>query len=75
MKLPSAKGIIAVYSDQDLSRIAEEIATLGQKNVHNLDKEKPKAKEPSLDKREQYARAKPIEETKKVPLFKGNTSK
>jgi len=29
MKLPSAKGIIAVYGDQDLTRIAEEIATLG----------------------------------------------
>jgi hypothetical protein len=27
MKLPSAKGIIAVYGDQDLARIIEEIAT------------------------------------------------
>jgi hypothetical protein len=42
MKLPSAKGIIALCGDQDLARIIEEIATLGQKNIHNLDKEKPK---------------------------------
>ena len=38
MKLPSAKGVIAVYDNQDLARIAEETATLGQKNVHNLGK-------------------------------------
>jgi hypothetical protein len=53
MKLPSAKGIIAIYGDQDLARIAEEIATLGQKNVHNLNKEKTKAKDPSHDQPEQ----------------------
>jgi hypothetical protein len=29
MKLSSAKGIIAVYGDQDLTRIIEEIATPG----------------------------------------------
>ena len=29
IKLPSAKGVIAVYDDQDLARIAEETATLG----------------------------------------------
>ena len=46
MKLPSAKGVIAVYGDQDIARIAKETATLGQKNVHNLGKEKPKVKEP-----------------------------
>jgi spore cortex formation protein SpoVR/YcgB (stage V sporulation) len=75
MKLPSAKGIIAVYGDQDLIRIAEEIATLGQKNVHNLDKEKPKEKEPSSDESEKQARVKPAKETKMVTLFEGNTSK
>ena len=45
-------GVIAVYDDQDLARIVEETATLGQKNVHNLNKEKPKVKEPSPDKPE-----------------------
>ena len=75
MKLPSARGIIAVYGNQDLSRIAIEIATLGQKNVHNLGKEKPKVKTPSQTKPEQHVKAKPAEETKKVPLFEGNTSK
>ena len=29
MKLPSTRGIIAVYGNQDLARIAEETATLG----------------------------------------------
>jgi len=29
MKLPFAKGIIAVYGNQDLSRIVEETATPG----------------------------------------------
>jgi hypothetical protein len=53
MKLPSAKGVITVYGDQDLTRIAKETATLGQKNVHNLNKEKPKVKEPSPDEPEQ----------------------
>ena len=38
MKLPFARGVIAVYGNQDLARIAEETATLGQKNVHNLGK-------------------------------------
>ena len=52
MKLPSTKGVIAVYGDQDLARMAEEASTLGQKNVHNLNKEKPKVKEPSPDKPE-----------------------
>ena len=41
MKLPSAKGVIAIYGDQDIARIAEETVTPGQKNVHNLGKEKP----------------------------------
>jgi hypothetical protein len=31
MKLPSTKGVIAIYGDQDLTRIVEETATLGQK--------------------------------------------
>ena len=52
MKLPSAKGVIAIYGDQDLARIAKEIATLGQKNVPNLSKEKPKVKQPSPDELE-----------------------
>ncbi|XP_066351450.1 uncharacterized protein [Miscanthus floridulus] len=75
MKLPSARGVIAVYNNQDLARIAEEIATPGQKNVHNLGKEKPKVKIPSPNKPEQQVRVKPADETKKVPLFEGNTSK
>ena len=75
MKLPSARGIIAVYDNQDLARIAEETSTLGQKNKHNLGKEKPKVKIPSPNEPEQQVRAKPAEETKKLPLFKGNTSK
>jgi hypothetical protein len=45
-KLPSTKGIIAVYGNQDLARIVEETATLGQKNVHTLEKKKEKEKEP-----------------------------
>ena len=75
MKLPSAKGVIVVYDDQDLARIAEETSTLGQKNKHNLGKEKPKVKIPSPNEPEHQVRAKPVEETKEVPLFKGNTSK
>jgi len=75
MKLPSAKGVIVVYGDQDLARIAEETTTLGQKNVHNLNKEKPKVKQPLPKEPEQQTKAKPAVETKKVPLFKGNTSK
>ena len=75
MKLPSARGVIAVYGNQDLARIAEEIANPGQKNVHNLCKEKPTVKIPSPNEPEQQFRAKPAEETKKVPLFEGNTSK
>ena len=43
--------------------------------MHNLDKEKPKEKEPLSDEPKQQARAKPTEETKKVTLFEGNTSK
>ena len=73
MKLPSAK--VAIYGDQDLTQIAEETTTLGQKNVHNLNKEKPKVKEPLPDEPEQQTRAKPAEETKEVPLYEGNTSK
>jgi len=46
MKLPSAKGVIAVYGNQDLARIAEETATPVQKNVHKLSNENPKVKEP-----------------------------
>jgi hypothetical protein len=75
MKIPSAKGIIAVYGDQDLARIIEEIATPRQKNIHNLNEEKLKEKEPSSDELEQQARAKPIEETKRTTLLEGNTSK
>ena len=75
MKLPFVRGVIAIYGNQDLARIVEETATLGQKNVHNLGKEKPKVKIPSPNEPEQQARAKPAEETKKVPLFEGNTSK
>jgi hypothetical protein len=52
MKLPSTKGIIAVYGDQDLTRIAEETTAPRQKNVHSLDKEKPKAKQPPQDEPE-----------------------
>ena len=75
MKLPSARGVIVVYGNQDIARIAEETTTLGQKNVHNLGKENPKVKIPSPNELEQQVRAKPAKETKKVPLFKGNTSK
>jgi len=75
MKLPSARGVIVVYGNQDVTRIAEETATQGQQNVHNLAKEKPKVKIPSPNEPEQQVRAKPVEETKKVPLFEGNTSK
>jgi len=75
MKLPSTKGLIAEYGDQDHARVAEETAMPGQKNVHNLNKEKPENKEPSLDEPEQQIRAKLAEETKKVPLFEGNTDK
>jgi len=46
MKLPFARGVIAVYDNQDLARIAEEAATLGQKNVHNLGKKNQKSKNP-----------------------------
>ena len=75
MKLPSARGVIVVYGNQDVTRIAEETATQGQQNVHNLAKEKPKVKIPSPNEPEEQVRAKLAEETKKVPLFKGNTSK
>jgi hypothetical protein len=75
MKLPSAKGVIAVYDDQDLARIAEETATPRQKNVHTLDKEKPKVKEPPQDEPKRQPKAKPAEETKTVTLFEGNKSK
>ena len=75
MKLPSARGVIVVYGNQDVTRIAEETATPGQKNVHNLGKEKPTVKIPSPNELEQQVKAKPTEETKKLPLFKGNTSK
>ena len=75
MKLPSARGVIAVYGNQDLARIAEETSNLGQKNGHNLGKEKPTVKIASPNEPEQQVRAKPVEETKKVPLFEGNTSK
>ena len=75
MKLHFARGVIAVYDNQDLARIVEETATLGQKNVHNLGKEKPTVKIPSPNELEQQVKAKPTEETKKLPLFKGNTSK
>ena len=75
MKLPSARGVIVVYGNQDVTRIAEETATQGQQNVHNLAKEKPKVKIPLPNEPEQQVRAKPAKETKKVPLFKGNTSK
>ena len=75
MKLPSARGVIVVYGNQDLSRVAKEISTPGQKNVHNLGKENPKVKTPSPNEPEQQVKAKPVEETKKVPLFEVNTSK
>jgi hypothetical protein len=71
-KLPSAKGIIAVYGNQDLARIVEETATLGQKNEHTLEKKKEKEKEPPLDEPEQQLKSKPAEETKTVTLFEGN---
>jgi hypothetical protein len=43
--------------------------------VHNLNKEKAKSKEPLQDELEQSIRAKPAEETKKIPLFEGNPDK
>ena len=43
MKLPSARGVIVVYGNQDIARIAEETAAPGQKNVHNLDKKRQKS--------------------------------
>jgi len=75
MKLPSTKGVITEYGDQDHAQVAEETTTSGKINVHNLNKEKPEYKEPSLDEPEQQIWAKLAEETKKVPLFKGNTNK
>ena len=54
MKLPSTKGVIAIYGDQDLAQIVEETTTPGQKNVHNLNKEKPKVKQPSHEEPEQH---------------------
>ena len=75
MKLCSTRGVIAIYGNQDLARIAEETATPGQKNVHNLGKEKPTVKIPSPNKPEQQVRAKLVEETKKVALFEGNNNK
>ena len=74
MKLPSSRGVIAVYGNQDLARIAEETVTPGQKNVHNLGNEKAKANIPSPKEPAQQVRSKPAEETKKVPLYEGNTS-
>ena len=49
MKLPTTKGIIVVYDDQDSARAAESTTTLGQKNVHNLSKEKSNNKESLLE--------------------------
>jgi len=43
MKLPSARGIIAVYGNQDLARIVEEIATLGQKMYTTWAKKRQKS--------------------------------
>jgi hypothetical protein len=69
MKLPSAKDIIAVYGNQELARIAEETATPGQKNIHNLEKDnQPSPSEAQL-------KADPSEETKTVNLFEGNSKK
>jgi hypothetical protein len=74
MKIPSVKGVFTLYVDQDLACVAEETSTLGQKNVHNLNKERPKVKEPSQDEPQQQTKEKPTEETKEVLLFEGNTS-
>lgn len=75
MKIPSVKGVFALYIDQDLACVAEETSTPGQKNVHNLNKERPKVKEPSQDEPQQQTKEKPTEETKEVLLFEGNTRK
>jgi hypothetical protein len=45
MKLPTTKDIVAVYGNQDNATAAKGIATLGQRNMHNLSKEKEKEKE------------------------------
>lgn len=65
MKLPTTKGIIAVYDDQDSARAAESTTTPGQKNVHNLSKEKSNNKEPSLEELRPTNRVQPVEETKR----------
>jgi len=75
MKLLATKGVIAMYGDQASARAAESTITPRQRNVHNLNKEKAKNKEPLLDRQEQPSRAKLAEETKKVPSFKGNSDK
>jgi hypothetical protein len=46
MKLPSAKGVIAVYDIQDLARIAEEIATQGRKMYTTWAKKNQKQRYP-----------------------------
>jgi hypothetical protein len=72
MKLPSSKGVIAIYGDQDSERGQKTQPPLAREMCTISKKEKEKKKEPSLV---QQARAKLVEETKRVPLFKGNPDK
>jgi hypothetical protein len=79
MKLPAPKGIIAVYGDQDSARAAEGTATPGQRNIHNMSKEKDKENkeenEPPNEEPKEPSRAQPVEEIKKVQLFESNPNK
>lgn len=56
MKLPAAKGIITIYGDQDSTRAAEGTTSLGQRNVHALDKERNNIKESSPEETKQADR-------------------
>lgn len=68
MKLPAPRGIIAVYRDQNSTRIADDTIAPGHKNVHHLE-ERDKADEERTTKPHEPSRAQPQEETKQAQLF------
>lgn len=74
MKLPTPKGIIAVYGDQDCARLVEGTANPGQINVHSLDKKQPKPQQAEENK-EEPSKAKPAKEIKRINLLPNNPSK
>jgi hypothetical protein len=69
MKLPSARGIIIVFGNQDEARRCEDNASTANKNVHVIETPEEDKEAAISEDPEESGGVSPAEHTKKVPLW------